>query len=57
MPNLHELRLTFLWPQLPNGNLGPGRQTWRTMVAGQLVLSPAYTNLYFYQSQTFNKAL
>ena len=33
--NLHELRLTFLWPQLPNGNLGPGRQTWRTMVAGR----------------------
>ena len=35
--NLHELRLTFLWPQQPNGNLGPGRQTFRTMVAGQVL--------------------
>lgn len=25
--NLHELRMTFLWPQNPNGNLGTGRQT------------------------------
>ena len=55
--NLHELRLTFLWPQLPNGRLGPGRQTYRAMVAGQLVT--ALTNnqaLYFYQSQTFTNA-
>jgi type II secretory pathway pseudopilin PulG len=52
--NLHELRLTFLWPQQPNGNLGPGRQTFRTMVAGQIVQT--YNNgqwLYFYQSQSF----
>jgi len=55
--NLHELRLTFLWPQQPNGNLGPGRQTFRTMVAGQIVQT--YTNsqwLYFYQSQSFTNA-
>src|ERR1035437_9960707 len=25
--NLHELRMTFLWPQLPNGKLGNGHQT------------------------------
>jgi type II secretory pathway pseudopilin PulG len=52
--NLHELRLTFLWPQQPNGKLGPGRQTFRTMVAGQI--AQTYTNgqwLYFYQSQSF----
>ena len=52
--NLHELRLTFLWPQLPNGGVGPGRQTFRTMVAGQI--TQIYTNsqwLYFYQSQSF----
>jgi type II secretory pathway pseudopilin PulG len=52
--NLHELRLTFLWPQLPNGKVGPGRQTFRTMVAGQI--AQTYTNgqwLYFYQSQSF----
>jgi type II secretory pathway pseudopilin PulG len=52
--NLHELRLTFLWPQQPNGKLGPGRQTFRTMVAGQI--AQTYANgqwLYFYQSQSF----
>jgi hypothetical protein len=52
--NLHELRLTFFWPQQPNGKLGPGRQTFRTMVAGQVV--PTVTNtqwLYFYQPQSF----
>jgi type II secretory pathway pseudopilin PulG len=53
-PNLHELRLTFLWPQQPNGNVGPGRQTFRTMVAGQIVTnSVAGQILYFYQSQSF----
>ena len=55
--NLHELRLTFLWPQLPNGGLGLGRQTFRTMVAGQLVttndLSDTNQVLYFYQPQSF----
>jgi type II secretory pathway pseudopilin PulG len=59
--NLHELRLTFLWPQLANGNVGPGRQTFRTMVAGQIALTndPAYGPmplLYFYQPQSFNNA-
>ncbi len=51
--NLHELRLTFLWPQLPNGKVGPGRQTFRTMVAGQLAPDPIYNNFYFYASQSF----
>jgi prepilin-type N-terminal cleavage/methylation domain-containing protein len=58
---VHELRLTFEWPQLPNGNLGSGRQTFRTLVAGQLVHQPfpnggavSYNpNLYVYQSQSF----
>jgi prepilin-type N-terminal cleavage/methylation domain-containing protein len=52
--NLHELRLTFFWPQLPNGNLGPGRQTFRTMVAGQTM--QINNNLYFYQPQSFVNA-
>ncbi len=58
--NQRELRLTFLWPQHPNGKLGSGRQTFRTTVAGQL--SPTnYNNwdnqwLYFYQSQSFTNA-
>jgi type II secretory pathway pseudopilin PulG len=55
--NLHELRLTFQWPQLPNGNVGSKRQTFRTMVAGQIVQT---TNggqwLYFFQPQSFTNA-
>jgi type II secretory pathway pseudopilin PulG len=54
---LHELRLTFLWPQLPNGSVGPSRQTFRTMVAGQIVTNiVAGQILYFYQSQSFTSA-
>ncbi len=55
--NQHELRMTFLWPLLPNGDTGKGRQTFRATVAGQL--SHIYTNnfdLYFYQSQSFTNA-
>jgi prepilin-type N-terminal cleavage/methylation domain-containing protein len=56
--NLHELRLTFLWPVLPNGNLpsSPARQTFRALVAGQI--APSTNNyqgqpLYFFQPQSF----
>jgi type II secretory pathway pseudopilin PulG len=36
--NLYELRLKFSWPvlNLVNGKVGPGRQTYRTLVSGQL---------------------
>jgi hypothetical protein len=52
--NLHELRLTFLWPLLPNGNVGPKRQTFRTTIAGQIVTNiDAGQTLYFFQSQSF----
>jgi type II secretory pathway pseudopilin PulG len=60
--NLRELRLTFLWPLLPNGTPGNGRQTFRTTVAGQII----YTNIdssidiknasYFFQPQFFTNA-
>jgi len=61
LDNLHELRLTFLWPQSPNGNLGSGRQTFRTLVAGQLLHQPGGSynsitynqNEYYYQPQSF----
>ena len=56
--SLRELRLTFLWPQLPNGGLGAGRQTFRTMVAGQM--TQVFTNgqwLYFYQPQSFTNVV
>lgn len=62
--NLHELRLTFLWPQHANGSLGGGRQTFRTMIAGQLTHQPnGFANsvwynpvYYYYQSQLFTNA-
>jgi type II secretory pathway pseudopilin PulG len=55
--NLHELRLTFLWPQLPNGSLGLGRLTYRTMIAGQLnQTNNGGSALYFFQSQVFTNA-
>jgi type II secretory pathway pseudopilin PulG len=56
--NLHELRLTFLWPQLPNGSVGPSRQTFRTLVAGQ-IMQTNYNGspwLYLYQSQSFTNS-
>jgi type II secretory pathway pseudopilin PulG len=52
--NLHELRLTFLWPQQPNGKLGNGRQTYRVLIAGQVATNNVAGNyLYFYQPQSF----
>ena len=55
--NLHELRLTFLWPQLPNGKLGIGRQTYRALIGGQIATNLAAGNiLYFYQPQSFGYA-
>ena len=53
--NLHEMRLTFLWPTLPNGGVGSGRQTYRTTIAGQIV-HDTFNNLYFFQSQSFTNA-
>jgi prepilin-type N-terminal cleavage/methylation domain-containing protein len=59
--NLHELRLTFLWPLLPNGKMGSGRQTFRTTVAGQIVQTKDISvtpnqMLYFFQPQSFTNA-
>jgi hypothetical protein len=52
--NLHDVRLTFLWPVLPSGKIGSGRQVYRTMVAGQY--SPATNDpppYFFLQPRTF----
>ena len=38
--NLHELRLTYEWPKQANGTVGSSRETFRTMVAGQIVHQP-----------------
>ncbi len=55
--SLHELRLTFMWPQRPSGTVGAFRQTFRALIAGQLM--PVFNNgnqLYFFQSQSFTNA-
>jgi prepilin-type N-terminal cleavage/methylation domain-containing protein len=55
--NLHELRLTFRWPQRPNGSVGLGHQTFRALVAGQVAQTNDAGNiLYFFQSQSFTNA-
>jgi type II secretory pathway pseudopilin PulG len=59
--NLHELQLTFLWPQLPNGGIGRGLQTYRTLIAGQQALvvdsnTVPVVNLYYFQPQSFTNA-
>jgi prepilin-type N-terminal cleavage/methylation domain-containing protein len=57
LPNTHELRLTFLWPVRPNGKLGAGRQTFRALIAGQIMQTYFFGQpLYFYQSQSFTNA-
>ena len=60
--NSRELRLTFRWPILPNGNSGPGRQVFRTMVSGILQPNPepGFNNfediLFFFQPGNFVQA-
>jgi type II secretory pathway pseudopilin PulG len=54
--NLHELRMTFLWPQLPNGNVGRWRQTFRTSVAGRLAQDSTNGVLFYYSPQSFTTA-
>jgi prepilin-type N-terminal cleavage/methylation domain-containing protein len=60
--NLRELRLTFLWPLLPNGSTGNGRQTFRTTVAGQIMPinndpnGKEINSLYFFQPGSFAAA-
>jgi type II secretory pathway pseudopilin PulG len=55
-----ELRLTFLWPQLPNGKVGNSRLTFRATVGGQVAPTNYYgagtPPLYFYQPQSFPNA-
>jgi type II secretory pathway pseudopilin PulG len=57
--NLHELRLTFLWPILPSGQLPsrPARQTYRALIAGQVATNAVNgLMLYFFQPQSFTNA-
>jgi hypothetical protein len=52
--NLFEVRLRFSWPVLPNGSVGPGHQTYRTLIASPLLPAAANdVNGYFFQPQAF----
>lgn len=57
--NLHDVRLTFLWPLLPRGRVGNGAQSFRTLVSGQLLqtndIGYPLNPLYFFQPQTYVK--
>ena len=43
--NLYDLRLRFLWPLLPNGSFGNGRQSYRTMAGGYLTNNPPFYHI------------
>jgi hypothetical protein len=57
--NSHDLRLTFRWPFLPNGELGNGRQTFRALTGGRLVQTNSHyagvpnIPLFFFQPATY----
>jgi hypothetical protein len=44
--SLYEVRLTFRWPVFPNGSVGDGRRTYRTMVSGNLRYQPGPDRYY-----------
>jgi hypothetical protein len=53
----HDLRLTFRWPRLPNGELGNGRQTFRALTGGQLTAkNDSGQTLYFFQPATYTNS-
>jgi type II secretory pathway pseudopilin PulG len=59
--NLFEVRLRFSWPVLPNGSVGPGHQTYRTLIASPLLQARIYNVPesvvgYFFQPQQFANA-
>ncbi len=59
--NLFEVRLRFSWPVLPNGSVGPGHQTYRTLIASPSLQAsvnngPKPVPGYFFQPQQFANA-
>lgn len=60
LANSHDLRLLFRWPLLPNGDAGNGRQIFRALTGGRLILTNnpalAIPNLYFFQPSTYVQA-
>jgi type II secretory pathway pseudopilin PulG len=55
--NLYDVRLRFQWPLLPNGSVGVGRQTFRTLAGGAMTSYPLNLfgiQAYFIQPQLFS---
>jgi len=56
--NLYEVRLKISWPVRPNGAVGPGRQSYRTLVSGQLLPNTNSTPpLWFFQPDNYSSSL
>ena len=54
--NLHDVRLIFRWPLLPNGDAAGGRQAYRTMIGGHLLATNDIgIPLYFFESRNYVK--
>jgi len=45
---LNEVRLSFLWPVLPNGSIGNGRQVLRTLISGDFMVRSNGATPYFF---------
>jgi len=50
--NLYDLRLLFAWPILPNGSIGPYRQTYRTLISAPLIQS-TIPGLWYFARQNY----
>lgn len=53
--NMHELRMTFRWPVLPNGSSGPGRQVFRMLVDGPYTNDPPGSPYFFIRPNVYYK--
>jgi hypothetical protein len=52
--NLYEVRLKFSWPAMPNFRSGPGRQTYRSMVSGNLLpCTNGTATLWYFQPNAY----
>jgi hypothetical protein len=51
--SLYELRLTFRWPLFPNGSIGNGKLTFRTLASGNVQNMVGTPKLFFVQPSTF----
>lgn len=52
--SLHEIRLRFAWPVLPNGTVGPNRQTYRSFISAHMTNLNANGGWWFFQPQSYS---